>query len=179
MPKGVFERKPRGVLPRKAIARCGLCLWSWRPTTGFAQEKCPKCGHPTSCRDRSQEKRRPDQAQLDKLNALRSQSADQRRIGKARLRLRVLMLVGNGVIRCVSCGCDRPELLEVNHKNGGGAEDRRSYRHVTQFYWAILKFERSTEDLDLTCKVCNALHYLELKHGSLPYRVSWDLETAR
>jgi len=30
---------------------------------------------------------------------------------------------------------------------------------------------RKTSDLNLLCKVCNALHYLELKYGKTKHRV--------
>jgi hypothetical protein len=77
---------------------------------------------------------------------------------------------GKAAIACVRCGCDRPELLEINHKNGGGRKDLVG----KWFYRAIVKLERDTGDLELLCRPCNAIHYLELKHGPLPFRMTWE-----
>jgi hypothetical protein len=33
--------------------------------------------------------------------------------------------------------------------------------------------KRTTEDLELLCRPCNALHWLEMKYGPLPMRVVW------
>lgn len=34
--------------------------------------------------------------------------------------------------------------------------------------------KRGIEDLELRCKVCNALHYLEMKYGKTGYKILWD-----
>jgi len=34
--------------------------------------------------------------------------------------------------------------------------------------------KRDTKDLEVTCKVCNAKHYLELKYGKLPYQIIYN-----
>lgn len=86
-------------------------------------------------------------------------------------RLRVLQSVCSD-LRCVRCGCDRIELLEINHKNGGGLKEVGRKSQV--FYGKILSGERSTEDLEILCKVCNIWHYAELKFGRLPYKVTWE-----
>lgn len=87
-----------------------------------------------------------------------------------RKRNRVMDKVGRGIIKCVNCGCNRRELLEINHKNGGGTQENN---RVGPFICDILAGRRSVEDLNLLCKVCNSLHYLELKYGKLPFTVRW------
>lgn len=32
---------------------------------------------------------------------------------------------------------------------------------------------RKIDDLNILCRVCNALHYLQLKYGNIPMRVLW------
>ena len=44
----------------------------------------------------------------------------------------------------------------------------------TQLYHDIASGKRKTDDLELLCKPCNAIHYLELKFGKLPMRVIWE-----
>jgi hypothetical protein len=38
----------------------------------------------------------------------------------------------------------------------------------------IIKCIISIDDLNLLCRVCNALHHLELKYGKLPYLVEYS-----
>jgi hypothetical protein len=74
-----------------------------------------------------------------------------------RLRLRVIEKLGG---KCINCGCDNPEALEMNHINGGGAKEYRERHGACQktLYFEILSDKRN--DIELTCKVCNALHCL-------------------
>jgi hypothetical protein len=37
-----------------------------------------------------------------------------------------------------------------------------------------VRLERDTADLELLCRPCNAIHYLESKYGPLPLRVVWE-----
>ena len=73
--------------------------------------------------------------------------------------------------RCVRCGCDDTRLLEINHRNGGGRKDYARGRHL---YHEIKMGIRPIDDLEILCKPCNALHFLELKYGALPMKVSWN-----
>jgi len=75
-----------------------------------------------------------------------------------------------------SWGCDRSELLEINHKEGGGGKELRGTGH--KFYREIAKLRRAVDDLELLCRPCNAIHYLELKYGPLPFRVVWSAPDA-
>ena len=73
-----------------------------------------------------------------------------------RLRLRVIEYLGG---KCVNCECDNPEALEMNHINGGGAKEYRENGACQKsLYMDILAGRR--KDIELTCKVCNALHCL-------------------
>lgn len=49
---------------------------------------------------------------------------------------------------------------------------------VPWFYREIAKLRRAVDDLELLCRPCNAIHYLELKHGPLPFRVVWSAPDA-
>lgn len=88
-------------------------------------------------------------------------------------RIKLLSIVSNNNIVCARCGCKDIRLLEINHKNGGGNKELRN--RESKFLTNILTGKRKTDDLELLCKVCNAWHYLELKYGKLPYKISYNI----
>ena len=75
---------------------------------------------------------------------------------------------------CNRCGCDKFELLEINHINGGGLKEvgRKNQAFVSK----ILSGERSVNDLEILCKMCNILHYVQMKFGPQPYTLDWNPE---
>lgn len=64
--------------------------------------------------------------------------------------------------------------MEVNHKNGGGNKELKSGKHTNVFMWDIYMGRRKTDDLNLLCRVCNSLHYLEMKYGKTRIRVVYQ-----
>ncbi|MDE1853905.1 MAG: hypothetical protein KGI38_09205 [Thaumarchaeota archaeon] len=91
-----------------------------------------------------------------------------------KLRLRVIAKMGG---KCVNCGCTIPDALEINHKNGGGRKEYHgnsaSDRQKDMFF-AIMNGKRKINDLELRCKVCNSLHYVEeLKKLPGKWTVTW------
>ena len=63
----------------------------------------------------------------------------------------------------------------INHKNGnGGKELKTKWKTSANFVRAIAMGHRQIDDLDVRCKPCNNLHYLELKYGKLPYEIKWN-----
>jgi len=76
--------------------------------------------------------------------------------------------------KCVYCGCDVPEALEINHVNGGGSQtDMKGSR--SKYYHSILKGERSKDEFELTCRVCNNWHYLtKLKGIPDGWTIIWE-----
>jgi hypothetical protein len=77
--------------------------------------------------------------------------------------------------RCFNCGCDRLVILELNHVKGGGYTSGDS-RLGQRLYHDIMMGRRNPDDFDVRCRVCNALHYLELRHGKLPFRITYDTQ---
>lgn len=77
-----------------------------------------------------------------------------------------------GLLCCVNCGCEKYELLEINHISGNGYEERK-IKQTARFYSDIITGKRNTNDLNILCRPCNSIHYLELLHGKLPYRIEW------
>jgi hypothetical protein len=87
-----------------------------------------------------------------------------------------------GGVKCVYCGCSDIRLLEVNHKNGGGNQERygtrKRKREMGQgysFYLDIIMGRRKTDDLEVVCKPNNSVHYLELIYPDVKghFKVIW------
>lgn len=72
------------------------------------------------------------------------------------LRLKVIVHLGG---KCVYCGCDDPKALEVNHKNGGGNQERKK-KGKKAWYSDIINDRHDNSTIELTCRVCNSWHYL-------------------
>lgn len=70
------------------------------------------------------------------------------------------------------CGCDISEALEINHKNGGGHK-RKKWQTRRAFYFAILNGKQNKDELELTCRVCNAWHCLTRLRGIEDH---WDIK---
>lgn len=79
---------------------------------------------------------------------------------------KALLRVGNGKLECSRCGEIKKELLEINHKKGGGNIERKQ-RGVggLEFYRLIANKKRTIEDLELLCRPCNLVHAAELISG--------------
>lgn len=90
-------------------------------------------------------------------------------------RLFALQIVsGLEIPKCIICGCDFIPLLEINHKNNDGKEDRKVTGKSETFYIKIIKGGRIIDDLDVRCKLHNDLYYYNTKFGvSLPYKIIW------
>lgn len=79
------------------------------------------------------------------------------RLRKERLRRqrrKVIELLGG---KCVRCGCTDWRVLQVNHINGKGSQERRK-KGSWGIYREILNGKRSIDDLDLRCANCNILY---------------------
>jgi predicted RNA-binding Zn-ribbon protein involved in translation (DUF1610 family) len=148
----------------KSKLKCRRCGWVWMRTIDRISQPCPKCGGIVEAR---QCRRAKNIVALKKF--LQAHPRDHRAV-YAMERKSILSLVGKGIIKCANCSCDRPELLEVNHINGGGGKEHRLNKAYLR---DVLMLRRKTDDLELRCRVCNALHALELRFGKLPFRIEY------
>lgn len=63
--------------------------------------------------------------------------------------------------KCVRCGCKDLRFLEINHRNG-----RKEEKFKARLFWkAIVEGQRRIGDLEVTCRVCNVIDYVEKKYG--------------
>jgi hypothetical protein len=141
----------------KVCSKCG----EEKPLTDFYKSATSIGGHRSSCKRSTIAWKETNRDRYNELS----------RNSRTRQRLRVLQIVGRGVLKCSRCGCDATELLEINHINGGGAQEVK--RKNTIFYGKILRGERCIDDLNVLCKMCNILHYIELTHGEQNYILTW------
>lgn len=90
-------------------------------------------------------------------------------------RLKALEMIGGAC--CVYCGCDVVSFLEINHKNGDGCKEWK--KMGAGIVDRLLNGTRTTDDLEVACRVCNNLHYLQLKdpEAAKGFKVIWNAET--
>lgn len=84
------------------------------------------------------------------------------------LRNRAFIKLGG---KCIYCGCTDYDALEINHINGGGNKESKT-RTTKDLLYDIIKDRRN--DLELACRVCNALHYLKLKGIKSNWKIVWS-----
>ena len=79
---------------------------------------------------------------------------------KRNLRKDILASMGN---KCVSCGFTDWRVLQIDHVNGNGREDRTQFKSYEQFYKAIVT---SPHRYQLLCSNCNWIkRYEEKEHN--------------
>ena len=81
-----------------------------------------------------------------------------------------------GEPKCVRCGCDELDFLEFNHKNGGGCKEYRNSKNQPMMD-RILTNKRDIKGLEIVCRVCNALDFLERKNNLSAKRfiIKWNI----
>jgi hypothetical protein len=175
------ERKPRPIaIKLKSELLCRKCGASWSYSGSSVITQCPYCGATKDARDRTGAGASHKNAVQRKKSMIAwSEQPENRRARGTKYRIltrkRVFFKVSGSISPvCVRCGCDDTRLLEINHKNGGGAKEMQNGKGSTRFYLDIANGTRDTDDLELLCKPCNAIHALELKYGQLPMRVVWS-----
>lgn len=173
------KRQPRSTspMPHLLCRRCGAD-WDYDGPTNVT--KCPYCGATKDARDRRQYTATRARAVRTK-DSLREWCADATNRHKRGKKKRLLIkrrvffnIAGSIYPRCVRCGCNDMRLLEVNHKDGGGRQEFK--RKGQGFYLDVANGRRPTDDLEILCRPCNAIHYLESRFGPLPIRVIWSAD---
>jgi hypothetical protein len=79
-----------------------------------------------------------------------------------------------GEAKCNRCGCDELDFLEFNHINGNGCKEWRE-NPGSPMMDRILTRKRDVKDLEILCRVCNALDHLERKNNKQAkrYKIIW------
>lgn len=79
-----------------------------------------------------------------------------------------------GGAKCVNCGCKNIDLLEFNYKKGGHSKLVKNNKlPVGGFlHTKLVNGEVNKNLFDIRCKMCNLLHYLELKYH-ISYKITY------
>lgn len=67
--------------------------------------------------------------------------------------------------KCVNCGIDDIRVLQINHLDGDGGEERL---YGMNMYKVILDGSRDTDDLDIRCANCNIIYEYERGKRVMP-----------
>jgi hypothetical protein len=103
----VPRRKPWGKTPIKAVVACRACDWTWKPTTGFGFERCPKCSKARSVRDRNYEGKKNIAGLKEHL---KGKSPARGRMGAHLSTPGHCFWLGADGWSAFSCGCDEARL---------------------------------------------------------------------
>jgi predicted nucleic acid-binding Zn-ribbon protein len=174
-------RRPRPIVKTKLKSEllCRGCGATWKHAGFSTITSCPFCGKTKDARDRSAEYKDRHNAESRKKNMIEwSEDKENSRTRGAAyrtlLRKRVFFRISGTIDpACVRCGCDDFRFLEINHKQGGGSREMQQGKRSAKFYRDIANGVRPTEDLEILCRPCNAIHALELRFGTLPMEVVW------
>lgn len=106
----------------------------------------------------------------------RDNNPEKQRLARRRayLNRKIKALRTVGEVKCKRCGCDEVQFLEFNHIEGNGCKEWRKNGRVATMEM-ILSKKRGIEGLEILCRVCNSLDYLERKNknSSLRYKIIW------
>ncbi len=93
---------------------------------------------------------------------------------RRRTKQRAMEILGGA--KCVYCGCNILDFLEINHKNPIGKKNKSpTVRRGGIGFWSlIVQGKVDTSNLEVTCKVCNTLHYLQHRYGETGHRIIWN-----
>lgn len=154
----------------------GLTEDNWFPS--FKRNKKKLC---KDCHNNYQKEwRKHSSSYKERLQEYRERNREKLRIiakgQRIKRRRRVLEIVGRGHIQCKRCGCNDIRVLEINHVNADGRSETSGRSAI--FVNKILNGSRSVDDLEILCKPCNSIHYIEHKYPDLEGRliVVWTLE---
>jgi predicted RNA-binding Zn-ribbon protein involved in translation (DUF1610 family) len=156
---------------------CRNCYIVFENESKRIRTKCPKCGKIIDARIRTEASKVYNQKHPERtLNYKRydkEHKKERGKISRERVRKVVFNIISNNNPKCENCGCDDVRLLEINHKDGGGNKELQNGKRTNVFMWDIYMGRRKTNDLNLLCRPCNALHFLELKFGKIPMKMLW------
>lgn len=167
-----FNKATKGKFGRQAVCRVCTVEYSRKYNEEHREEKNKKRIAWRNASEENKERDREKNREWIKKNPEKYKEIWKK--SNRDYKIKVLDKVSNGNIFCANCGCDRFEFLEVNHINGGGAKEKKENGiNNRKLYADILNGKRTLHDLNVLCKPCNNLHYLELKFGPQPYKITW------
>lgn len=130
----------------------------------YPKRTCKACYYP-----RINVKRRTPEARLknnaysrERMRKIRAANPELARNlasqGKRKLRRQAVEALGG---KCVYCGCEVFEALEINHIDGQGRQDWLKIGSSPTH--RMIRDGEYPFPVELTCRVCNSVHYMKLK----------------
>ena len=94
-------------------------------------------------------------------------------------RMQVLSIIGRGKVECIRCGCCIAKFLEINRINGGGRKEileKKVFGSTRMLLKALKNGTRKIDDLNILCRPCNSLDYLERMFGLTGHKITWKFQ---
>jgi len=156
---------------------CKNCFRVFINKSKTVKTNCPYCGKVIDARIRTGYAKEYNKRHPERIIGMKKYDNEHKKergkISRERVRKVVFNIASNNNPICSNCGCDDTRLLEINHIKGGGNKELQNGKRTNIFMWDIYMGRRKTDDLNLLCRVCNSLHYLEMKFGKLPMKILW------
>jgi len=112
--------------------------------------KCIRC----KC-EKANDGRKTCQRCLAYHQAFRKKHPEYSRDRYAKLRNEILILLGN---KCINCGFSNRHALDIDHVNGEGCKERKSFKHSLCYLLHILREVKSgSKEYQLLCANCNRI----------------------
>ena len=174
----MVNRKARTKSKLKKRIVCKQCFNVFQNESLKIRAECPFCHKIIDARIRTEysknyNKKHPERAKKYKEYD-KKYKRERGMILRKRIRMVNFNIISGSNPICANCGCNDVRLLEINHINGGGNKELQNGKNTNSFAWDIYMGRRTTNDLNLLCRPCNSIHYLELKYGKLAYKIRWD-----
>ena len=140
----------------------------------YRRRVCKACLYP-----RANERRRTDHGRMKGrehnaayMRRVRAADPEKYRLlcieGKRKLRRQAIETLGS---KCVYCGCDVFEALEINHIDGSGRQEWLKIGSSPMH--RMIRDGEYPFPVELTCRVCNSVHYLKTK-GIEGFQVTFE-----
>lgn len=136
----------------------------WKKYSGWSKENKERCNRNTkNWRDNNLEKAR----EIRRKTYLKNKDVENERSRNytLRRRIQVLKVYGGENPKCKQCECSEVRILELDHINNDGKQERSELGLVgAGFYgWLIKNNYPNKDKYQILCKNCNYLKYLNIK----------------
>lgn len=124
------------------------------PEECFSKNKSKADGLGTECK--VCRKKYMDTYYIQNHSVINNQNKKRGKMRHKDARRKVLEHYSNGTMKCACPGCneDKEEFLTINHINGGGNKDRKTFKGARTFYEYLVK-NNYPPDLNVLCYNCN------------------------
>jgi len=132
---------------------------NWAPSLKKKNSRiCKKCHYEKGMVWRNKNRNRVNKSALKHYK--KDPSKHHKAVHKARVKVRLDMIKAYGG-KCVRCGISDVDVMDIDHINNNGAEDRKNHLHGYNLYRHLKKHGWPKDEFQLLCKNCNWKKHLE------------------